>query len=180
MGLGRDDRWVTDAQGRALAGALVYWLNQPANTTVTPPTPAASIFTDSTGSTPEANPQSTDGFGHAYAYMDDSVAYTVYVSHPLFGPNPVILPDQSVGTGGVGYHTFAGSLQGTIDGTNTVFVVTNGGTPLTTLPAQIMVWDNFPLIQGTGYTVALSGGQLQVTFTTAPQVGDTLYAQGLY
>ena len=44
MTLARDDRYVTDAQGRALAGAQVYWCTQPASTANDPPSPLATIY----------------------------------------------------------------------------------------------------------------------------------------
>ena len=180
MSLARDDRYVTDAQGRALAGALVFWCLQPATVpSAPPPSPLASLFTDLTGDTPLAQPVLTDGFGHADAYMDSTVLHTVAVYHPLFGPNPVVLPDQSLGGGsGVAPTLFAGVPTGTIDETNKVFVVVNGSAPLTALPAQITAWLNFPLIQGIGYSLAVVGGQLQITYAVAPEIGDALYAQG--
>ena len=79
MALARDDRFVTDAQGRALAGAQVYWCTQPASTTANPPSPLANVYATIAGGTPETQPVLTDGFGHAYAYMDNSVLYTVVV-----------------------------------------------------------------------------------------------------
>lgn len=189
MALGRDDRSIIDAQGRALAGAQVYWCLQPASTTNNPPSPLATVYSDAAGADPITQPVLTDGFGHADAYMDDGVLYTVVVWHPLFGGDPIVYTDQALnglGAGG-GLTPFAGSLLGTIDGTNKVFTVTLDGTnPLTILPSQMTVWLNVPLIKGLGYTVALTGGQVQVTFAAAPQpasggsAGDSLYAQGLY
>ncbi len=64
MSIARDDRWVADALGVALAGAQVYWCTQPASTTANPPSPLATIYTDSTGTTPLTQPVLTDGFGH--------------------------------------------------------------------------------------------------------------------
>jgi len=179
MALARRDDWLQDAQGRALAGAQVYYCTQPANTTIIPPSPLASVFSNLTG-TPTTNPQITDGFGHAIAYLDDTVLYTIEYVHPLFGPNPVVLIDQSFGGGGGGSVTvFSGTPSGTINGTNRVFTVLNGSTPLTALPTQITAWLNFPLILGTGFTLAVVSGQLQITYAVAPQTGDTLYAQGI-
>lgn len=185
MALARDDRWVTDAQGRALAGAQVYWCTQPANTANNPPSPLATIYTDLTGDTPITQPVLTDGFGHAWAYMDPTVLYTIVVYHPLFGPNPIVLPDQVIG-GGSSFTgaAFSGTPTGTINGTNTVFTVVNGSTPLTVMPESIIVWLNFPLVENVGYTLAITGGQLQVTFANPPQPAaggnpaDTIYAQG--
>jgi len=181
MAIARDDRNVIDAQGRALAGAQVYWCTQPASTASNPPSPLATIYTDITGGTTKTQPVLTDGFGHAYAYMDDSVLYTVVLWHPLFGSLPVVLIDQSIGGGGGGgaaLSSFAGLPTGTIDGTNKVFTLVNGSTPLTVIPTQYTVWLNYPLIEGVGYTIALVGGQVQVTFASAPQAGDSLWAQG--
>jgi hypothetical protein len=178
MAIERRDDWLTDAQGRALAGAQVYYCTQPANTSVIPPSPLATVYRDIAGDA-ATNPQYTDGFGHAVAYLDDSVLYTMVYVHPLFGPNPVILTDQLIGGGsggGVANTPFAGVPSGTINGTNTVFTLTNGGTPIAdTTPAQVTVWCNFPLIQGLGFSV--SGNQ--ITYATAPQVDDNIWAQGL-
>lgn len=163
MAFARDDRWITDALGTALSGAQVYWLTQPAVTTTDPPSPLAPLFTDSTGVTPLANPQTTDGFGHAYAYLSASDLYTIYVSHPIFGPYPVILPDQSflglllVSNGGE-------TPEGLINGTNTVFALAHA--PL----QNLAVFVNGLLT--TAYTIS---GNI-ITFTTAPKEGYTLYA----
>ena len=181
MAIARDDRYVTDAQGRALAGAQVYWCTQPASTAANPPSPLATIYTDISGGTTETQPILTDGFGHAYAYMDDSVLYTVVIWHPLFGTSPVVLIDQALGGGGGGtasLQSFSGTPSGTIDGTNKVFTLVNGSTPLTAIPTQYTVWLNYPLIEGVGYTIAVSGGEVQITFTNAPVAGDALWAQG--
>ena len=187
MAILRDDRYVQDALGRNLAGAQVWWcVPQPTTTDPLPPTPLATIYTDTTGTTPVTQPVLTDGFGHAIAYLDDSQLFTVVIQHPLFGQYPIILRDQSLGSGGGGnLSVFSGTPTGTIDGTNKNFIVVNGSTPLTEIPAQIEVWLNFPLIQGLGYSLAIVGGQLQVTFATAPQPAtggnpaDALFAQGL-
>lgn len=190
MALARDDRWVADALGNALAGAQVYWCTQPASTTVNPPSPLALIYTDLTGATPETQPILTDGFGHAWTYLNDAVLYTVVIWHPLFGEYPIVLPDQQIGgSGGGGGSTitpFAGIPTGTINGTNTVFTVVNGTIPLTAIPSQITVLLNgVTQYPGLGYYLAVTGGQLQITYSVAPQPaagggsGDAIYAQGL-
>lgn len=182
MAIGRDDRYLTDAQGRALAGAQVYYCLQPANTGSIPPNPLASVYLDSSGSA-GPNPVITDGFGHSVAYLDNSQLYTVVLVHPLFGPNPIILPDQAIGLGGnTTQLPFAGIPAGTIDGTNRTFTLTNGGVPLTVAPTAdtVIVWLNFPLINGLGFS--LSG--VNITYATAPQPAsgstpaDSIYAQG--
>ena len=177
MSIARDDRWLTDAQGHALAGAAVYYCTQPASTSVVPPSPLATIYADlSLG--PLANPVYTDGFGHSVAYLDNTVLYTLVFVHPLFGSNPVVLQDQSINGGGGSGATlvpFTGVPQGTIDGVNTVFTLTNNGTPLTQTPTQLIVWKNFPLIQGLGFTT--SG--VYITYAVAPTPTDNLWATGL-
>lgn len=192
MGIARAEITTQDGLGRALAGAAVYWLLQPATVPVSqPPSPLATVYTDITGDTPLTQPILTDGFGYAYCYLDDTVLYTLAIYHPLFGTNPLVYPDQAYGggAGGGGGTTltpFAGVPQGTVNGVNTVFTVVNGATPLTVLPSQITVWFNFPLIQGLGYSLAVVAGQLQVTFANPPQPAsggspaDALYAQGFY
>ena len=183
MAISRDDRSVTDAQGRALAGAAVYYCTQPASTSSIPPSPLATVYSDLQGDT-GTNPVYTNGIGHSVAYLDDSQLYTVVVSHPLFGTNPEVLPDQTIpGTGGGGALTpFAGVPSGTIDGTNRAFTLTNAGTSLTTnpVPGTVVAWLNFPLVNGRGFTISGT----TITYDTAPQPAsgsvpaDIIYAQG--
>lgn len=184
MANARRDDWLTDAQGRALAGAQVYYCYpQPANASTVPPSPLATIYSNLTG-TPLSQPVITDGFGHAVAYADSSRLYTIEYIHPLFGPNPVVLIDQSFGGGGGGGATpFAGVPTGTIDGTNTVFTFAVPSVPVT--PPQ--VWLNFPLINGLGFTYSWASGTLTITYANPPQPAsgtqptpDSLYVQGWY
>ena len=183
MALGRDDRWLADAQGRALAGAQVYYCLQPASTSATSPSPLATVFSSITGAA-GTNPLFTDGFGHSVAYVDDSVLYTIVLNHPLFGPNPVVLIDQAIGGGGGGGTTvtaFAGIPSGAIDGTNRTFTFA-----VPVAPSQTTVWLNFPLIVGLGYTASWAGGTLTVVYSVAPQplsgpvAADSIYVQGFY
>ena len=177
MSIERRDDWLTDAQGRSLAGAQVYYCTQPASTGSVPPSPLATVYSD-TGGDSATNPQVTDGFGHATAYLSNTQLYTVVYVHPLFGATPVVLTDQDIGSvgGGSGLNVFAGTPSGTIDGVNRVFTLTNGGVAIANVtPVQVTVWCNFPLIQGVGFTITGN----QVTFTSAPQIGDSIYAQGI-
>lgn len=172
MSNARDDRWVTDAQGRALAGCQVYYCTQPAITTTIPPSPLAPTFSDTEGDA-LTQPTITDGFGHAVAYLNNGVLYTIVLFHPLFGPNPVVLTDQ--GISGPIFIQFAGTPSGTIDGTNTVFTFLVGGAPI-----QTTVWLNFPLITGVGYSTSWASGTLTITYDNAPQTGDNLYVEGFF
>ena len=181
MAITRDDRWLTDAQGRALAGAAVYYCTQPATTDAVPPSPLATIYSDLNG-TVGTNPVYTDGYGHAYAYIDDSVLYTLVYVHPLFGFRPVVLIDQVIGGGGAGGLAdtpFAGVPSGTIDGVNKTFTLMNGTSTLTSAPTSIIVWCNFPLIKGLGFVVSTTS-PFTITFANAPQTTDSIYAQGYY
>lgn len=184
MAIGRDDRWLADAQGRALAGAQVWWCLQPASTSSLPPSPTAVIYANLAASLTLTQPVFTDGFGHAFAYMDDSVLYTVVLNHPLFGPNPVVLIDQAIaggGGGGTSVTAFAGIPSGAIDGTNRTFTFA-----VPTAPSQTTVWLNFPLIVGLGYTSSWAGGTLTIIYANAPQpasgpvAADSVYVQGFY
>jgi len=99
MAIARDDRWLTDALGRALAGAQGFYCLQPATTSTVPPSPLATVYSDLAGDA-IAQPLITDGFGHSIAYLDAAVLYTIVFVHPLFGPNPVVLTDQAISGGG--------------------------------------------------------------------------------
>lgn len=90
----RSDGWVKSAQGPAVPGSQVYVCTQPANTGFAPPTPLASIYSDSNGLVPIVQPILTDGFGHYDFYVLPGV-YTVVVA--LGGTVQQVYPDQSVG-----------------------------------------------------------------------------------
>lgn len=173
MARARDDRYVTDAQGRALSGAQVYWCTQPASTANDPPSPLATIYDSISGGTPETQPILTDGFGHAYAYLDNAVLYTVVIWHPLFGYNPVVLPDQAIaGSGGGGGYTpvqastNTGAISGAIPGS--VFTL-----PSTPVGGSLVLQQNGQVLTpGLGYS--LSGAT--ITLATALTTGDNLNA----
>lgn len=165
----RRDDFVEMAIGYAVPNCAVTYLVQPG---LTP----ASVFSDPAGLVPAANPQLTDGLGHASAYMAAGTYTITYAGAQI---QTLTLPDQTVGgTGGGGggstVTTFAGIPAGTIDGVNRVFTLTNAGTPLTSNPSQVEVWLNFPLVVSVGYTIS---GTL-IAYTVAPIVGDTIWAQG--
>lgn len=162
----RRDDFVQNALGYAVPNVAVTYYAQPSGD-------LATVYTDSSGDTTASNPQYTDGLGHAEAYMAAGL-YTITYSGAQI--QTLTLPDQDVGGSGGGstITTFAGTPQGTVDGVNRVFTLTNNGTPLTEAPTQQDVWLNFPLAYGTGYT--LSGAV--ITYSRAPQTTDTIWAQG--
>jgi hypothetical protein len=177
MTYGRDDRYIADALGRALPAAQVYWCTQPASTGANPPSPLAATFTDSTGDTPLAQPVLADGFGHAYAYLNNAELYTVVVWHPLFGSNPVVLEDQAISgasSGSSGVTPFSQTPAGPINGSNVTFTLTVS--PQTLL---ILQYNSAVLVNGSGYTTAIVNGVFTITLAVAPQIGDVLYAFGI-
>lgn len=175
MSLARFDVTVQDAQGNALSGADVYFCTQPANTSTIPPSPLATIYGIITGGTPLTQPVITNGFGQAFAYMDDSVLYTVVYTHPLFLA-PLVYIDQSVGGGGTGVSvtpiqasTLAGTITGSIPGT--VFVL-----PSTPLAGSLILDQNgMTLTPNLGYTI--SGAT--ITLATGLVAGEGLNANYL-
>jgi len=174
MSILRRDDTVVNTLGNAIAGAQVYYLTQPAD--VSTLTPLAPVYSDSSG-TPASNPQITDGFGHAVAYLNDGQFYTVVYIYP--NNYQVVYPDQFVGSSSGAPTPFSGVPTGTIDGTNKVFTMVNGSTPLASIPLQSAVTLNIVLIPGLGYTLAVVSGEVKITYANAPQPGDALWAQGL-
>jgi len=93
--------------GQACEGVEVYVLTQPANTSVFPPTPLASLFTDSTGGTPLANPVISDGNGNFFFYAAPGL-YTLLYFDPFGRIATQIYPDQAITTQGGGTVTSVG------------------------------------------------------------------------
>lgn len=93
--------------GQAVQGVQVYVLTQPANTSVFPPTPLATIYSDSAGLVPLANPVLTDGNGNYFFYAASGL-YTFYYHDPLGRIPDEIFPDQTVSTSGGGTLTSVG------------------------------------------------------------------------
>jgi hypothetical protein len=162
MSILRRDDTVTNALGNAISGAMVYYLTQPAD--VSALTPLADVYSDTTGTT-AANPQVTDGYGHAVAYLNGGQLYTIVYAYP--NGQQVIYADQFVGSSSGAPTPFGEVPTGTINGTNCIFSISKS-------LSQATVWLNFPLIPGLGYT--LVGTVL--TYANAPQIGDSLYVQG--
>lgn len=160
----RIDRTVQTAQGQAVAGALMYFLTQPAN--VENLTPLANVYSDMSG-TPAPNPQVTDGLGQVGCYLDNADLYTIVVISPFIQTQ--VYPDQNLGNSPSSTTVFGGVPTGTIDGTNKVFV-------LPVVPRLLFFqYNSAVLAKDIGYSIT---GNV-VTLAAAPQVGDTVYASGI-
>jgi hypothetical protein len=166
----RSDRWVQDALGNAIAGASVAFCSQPANTATLPPSPLIQLFADPAGDTPITNPLTTDGFGHAFAYMTQGT-YTVVVYSPriqtlVLQDQLVVAPAQNVLTAWNADSSTSGTITGAVNGSNVVFELSAAP-----VPVQSLVFAVNGVIQA-GYTV--SGNT--VTLQTAPHTGNVLNA----
>ncbi|HXF12275.1 MAG TPA: hypothetical protein VN517_03935 [Terriglobales bacterium] len=161
----RDDS-VQNALGYAIPNIAVTYYVEPGLT-------LATVYSGPEGGA-ATNPQLTDGLGHAEAYMSPG-QYTITYSGAQI--QTLTLPDQTLGGSGSGntVTTFAGVPQGTQDGVNRVFTLTNAGVPLTSAPTQLEVWNNISLVVNVGYTI--SG--VTIVYATAPQPLDTIWAQGV-
>lgn len=164
----RIDRTVQTAQGQAVAGALVYFLTQPAD--VDALTPLANVYSDTTG-TAAPNPQVTDGLGQIGCYLQNTQLYTMVVVSPFIVTQ--VYPDQNLGNSPSTSTPFGQTPAGTINGTNVTFT-------LTVLPSLLFLQQNQgTMVPGVGYTTAVVMGVFTITFAIAPQIGDSLYASGI-
>lgn len=174
MTIARRDDYLTDAQGRALAGAQVYYCTQPASTGTIPPSPLTTVYLDMAG-TIGVNPVITDGFGHAVAYLTAGSLYTIEFVHPLFGPNPVVLADQQVGSGSSGplnpeqASTTAGTITGAIPGYTFVL-------PSTPASGSLILQRNGQVLTP-GLTYTIVGAT--ITLTSELMTGENLNANYL-
>jgi hypothetical protein len=161
----RLDRTVQTAQGQAVAGARVYFLTQPAN--VNGLTPLANVYSSTSG-TPAANPQITDGLGQVGCYLDNAQLYTIVVISPFIETQ--VYPDQNLGNSPSTSNSFQQVPAGAIDGVNRVFT-------LAVVPVLLFFqYNSGVLVKNVGYTIA---GNV-VTLAVAPQIGDSVYASGIY
>jgi hypothetical protein len=163
----RNDRWIQDGLGNALAGVNVAYCSQPAVTNTQPPSPLIQLYSDPLGADPITNPLTTDGYGHAFGYMAAGT-YTVVIYGT--GVATQILPDQTTTSpetaGWNNDSSNAGTITGAIDGTNTVFTLSGTPTPAGSLLFVVNGLVSF------GYT--LSGAV--VTLAVAPLSGFLLNA----
>ncbi|MGB6360155.1 MAG: hypothetical protein WBF30_15360, partial [Candidatus Acidiferrales bacterium] len=86
----RYDGVVQGEQGIPASGATIVVCTQPANVTITPCTPLANLYTDTTLATPAPNPLASDGLGNFHFYAAPGT-YTVQVYGP--GINTYTTPD---------------------------------------------------------------------------------------
>lgn len=100
MAFFRFDGTVNTALGVGLSGVLVYVCTQPASTSSIPPSPLATLFSNSTG-TPLANPLQTDGLGNYFFYAATGT-YTIVIFDLLGRIQTQIFPDQQVVSQGGG------------------------------------------------------------------------------
>jgi len=96
----RFDGVVRSAPGEALPGVQVYVCSQPANTSVLPPSPLATIYADSTG-TALANPVIVDGNGNFFFYAASGL-YTLLYFDPNGRIADTVFLDQLIVTPGAG------------------------------------------------------------------------------
>lgn len=97
----RFDFTVNDAQGPALQGVEAYVCTQPASTGSIPPSPLATLYTDSGGGTQLANPVITDGLGNGFFYAQPGL-YTIVYFDPQGRIPTTVFPDQTVASPGAG------------------------------------------------------------------------------
>lgn len=195
--------WINPI-GQAMAGGLVYVCTQPNSISPTnptiPPAPLASLFTDSTGATPLANPVTVDGNGN-YEFYSASGAYTQVFSDP-FGRivEAQVFPDLLVVSPGGGTLTSVGmtgdgvTLAATVPGSpvtgsgvlaptpaianaNTVVAGPSGGSAAA-LTQRNLVPADLPAATGSTQGAIVLAGDL-TTPASAPQVVSTHLAAPL-
>jgi hypothetical protein len=165
----RSDQWITDALGNALAGVDVYYCSQPASTGSIPPSPLVPLYLDSAGVTPINNPVITDGFGHSVAYLGIGT-YTIVIASPNIVTR--VLLDQVIVSPTVPPTDWnndsvnAGTITGSVNSVNKVFVLS--GTPT---PTNSLLFAVNGVLQS-GWTI--SGNT--VTLNQAPHAGNTVNA----
>jgi hypothetical protein len=170
MAIARDDRWLSDALGRALAGAQVYYCTQPATTSTVPPSPLATVYSDLNGDV-VTQPLITDGFGHSVAYLTAGQLYTIVFIHPLFGTNPVVLTDQEI----VASEALPVPVTPTPSPDGSVRAFTLPFTPNNPTNGQLFVAGSYA-VYGTAYTI--SGATITWTGAVPPQEGDSIVYYG--
>lgn len=156
----RIDWTAQTAYGLALAGAQVFVCTQPAVTTAVPPTPLASLFTDSTGATPLANPLVCNGFGQASGYVSAGTYTVVVVNNGLIVG---VFPDQSFGVA-------SASASFSISGNSPI--IASALTSLASATANtVLVADGAGNVEPNGSGVLISNGNV-----ITPGLNNIVYA----
>jgi hypothetical protein len=151
----RFDGTISNAIGQAIEGAYIYVCTQPATTSNIPPSPLATIYSNSTG-TALANPTVADGNGNFFFYSAVGV-YTLVYFDP-FGriPTQVFLDQQVVSPGGGTVTSVA------MTGDGVIFNSTITGSPITSsgtlVPSLLTKNPNFVFVG------PASGGTAAPTF----------------
>jgi hypothetical protein len=125
---------IQSAQGPALDGVQIYVCTQPNSVPPTnppiPPSPLATLFSDSTGTTMLANPVVSDGNGNFFFYALAGT-YTLVYYDPFLRIPTLVFPDIIVVTPGSGSVTSVGlvmpaefSVAGSPIGSSGTFTVT--------------------------------------------------------
>jgi len=107
----RSDGWIKSVLGQAISGAMIFVLNQPANT-VAPvnkkgapqpfvPNPQQQIYADPLGLNPITQPIYSDGFGHYDFYVTPGT-YTIAVYQKSLSSPYAVYPDQTIGLASAG------------------------------------------------------------------------------
>jgi hypothetical protein len=163
----RRDDTVQDALGNAISGVDVYYCTQPANTSTNPPSPLATVYSDSTGDA-ASNPQVTDGFGHAVAYATPGTYTIVYASPTIV---TTILEDQEIVAPNQSVAVNAEVPSGTINGTNLVFSLSIAPNPSTSLILYVG-----GLVQRQGIDYTLSSNIITFTSGAQPHTSGNIFA----
>jgi len=105
MSVARYDGTIRTAVGEAISGVDIYVCTQP-NTVdpddpTIPPSPLASVFSDSAGTVPIVQPVESDGLGNFFFYAAPA-QYTFVIFDPLGRVATQVYPDQTVATPGGG------------------------------------------------------------------------------
>jgi hypothetical protein len=93
----RNDGIVFSAQGTPAAGAIVAVCTQPANTSTTPCSPLAVLYTDATLTVTAPNPLASDGLGNYHFYAAPGRYTLQFYGGPIRTPyvqNDVMLPND--------------------------------------------------------------------------------------
>jgi len=133
---------IQSAVGNAIDGVLIYVCTQPANTSIIPPSPLATLFTDSSGATPGANPVISDGNGNFDFYANPGL-YTLVIYDTLQRIETIIIPDVLILSSGAGSGTVT-SVAMTVPPEFTISgspIITNGTLGLSKALQNILtVW----------------------------------------